>query len=384
MKYFLLLALLSPPAFALSPAQVKNILCPFRAKTAEKHFDHEFLEHGGAVEIQRTLQEYTQQQGKCLDVKSAANSSYEISFKNMVLPFELAASEHGKIKSIFFGPPRFLNDSVEKIVAELKKSPYKISFFASDASGKEWLAHDPDIALSISRSNQIFIARAVQEGQAKLSDLIPLDPKLVVRTFGMIQFWKPNTLLSVDTLMNLMISEKDLTASDLLLSRLDRSQFTQWGKSLSPFLSFREYFQLAEFPKKKLGSRTEVAKLVPELSKQPEPKEYRHDRMDLVGTIGWFASTRELCANALAVKSDILERNARLSEEYKAIQPKEIEEFGIVQSRDPGVSQVTAIFRVGSAWGCVALTANYEDDIEEATFGAIHTRLMNLAVAKAK
>ncbi len=379
---FLLALLLSTPAAALTPAQVKGVFCPFHEKRAAKQFDHDYQEHGALLEIRRALQEYTKQEGKCLGVRATEEDSFELDFKGLSVPLDLKVGADGKIKAAFFGPPLYKNDSLEKVLADLKREPFVSSFFAGTADGKELFARDADKPLSISRANQIFVARAVRESKLKLSDLVTLDGPLLVRTFGQLHTWKIGTLLTVDTLLNFLIGEKDLTASDLLLSRLDRGKFRQFGKSLEPFPSFREYFQLALLPKNELK---EIGKLLPSLGAKPEPAEYRMDRLDLVGTLGWFASAREICASALLVKDDILERNARLNEEYQSVQPKEIERFGIVQSRDPGISQVTAVFKTKTGpWTCLALTANHKDEIEENSFSSIQLRLMNLLVAKEK
>jgi hypothetical protein len=304
------------------------------------------------------------------------------------VPLDLVLTDTGKIKSQFFGMPRHKNDSLARIEAELGKEPYRVAFHAETDEGQKLLSHAADQALSISRSNQIFILRAaktaITEGKLKLTELVPLRREEAVKTMGSIHFWKDGTLISVDSLLSMMVAERDLAASDLLLSRLDPATLTGFGQSLKPFLSYREYFLLAENEKKDPPSRQAVAKLLPGLKGKPLPELYRFDRIDLVNTLGWFASPRELCQSALAVKEDLVELNARLNHEYQSIHPKAVEKYGLVQTRDSGISQVTVVLKTASSpWICIALTANHHDEVEEGFFSSLYTRLMSLSLEKA-
>jgi len=388
----LLLSISSPASEApktLPLAKVKGIFCPFSAARAKAAFDHEYLHHGGLEDLKKILAGNTRQFGKCLGLREATAGSYLLDYKEVSVPLELVLGDGDKIRNNFFGMPVHQNDSLAKIEAELKKEPYSVSFFVDTEEEKELLSRDADRALSISRANQIFLLQATQhavkEGKLKLSDLVPLRSDQAVKTMGSIHAWRDGTLLSIDSLLNLMVAERDVAASDLLLSRLDSTTFTRLGKSLSPFPSFREYFLLAELDQSELKNRKHIATLLPGLKQKPLPLEYRLDRVDLVSTLGWFASAREVCRSALAVKDDIVSLNARLSAEYLSVHPKSIEKFGLIQTRDSGVSQVVAVFKAAhSPWACLALTANHTEEIEEGFFSSLYSRLMNLALEKMK
>ncbi|HEY8280782.1 MAG TPA: serine hydrolase [Bdellovibrionota bacterium] len=387
----LFLALLSQPAWSLETAQIKAIYCPPGGKVDDKYskyFDHEYLEHGGFEELRQILQDQNRQFGKCLELKSISSTEFELEYKEASVPLDLVHESGKKIKGNFFGMPRIRNDSLKKLEEDLKREPYAVSFYAGLEDGKELFSRNADKPMSISRANQIFLLRAVQDGVAsgklKLSDLVSLDTERAVRTMGIIHYWKDGTQISLDSLLNLMVTEKDLSASDLILSRMEKGAFKGYSKGLDSFPSFREYFILAARDKEKIGSRAQAAKLISGLKNEPLPELYRTDRLELVDTLGWFASARDLCASALSVKDDILVRNARLSKEYQSVQSKQIEKYGIVQTRDSGISQVTVVFKLVSSpkWGCISVTANHSDEIEEALFSTLDSRLLNLVLAQ--
>jgi hypothetical protein len=121
--------------------------------------------------------------------------------------------------------------------------------------------------------------------------------------------------------------------------------------------------------------------LLPTLADKTAPVEPQADRADLVKALGWFATPKELCDSALAVKDEIVARNRRLSDEYRAVQPKNVEAFGVIQTRDTGISQLTQVYKLAgqNEWRCLAITANHGDEVEEGFFSSIAARLSRLA-----
>ncbi|MGZ3650137.1 MAG: serine hydrolase [Bdellovibrionota bacterium] len=371
-----------PAAAAEFPLpKLKSMLCPFNAAVAKKNVDSEILEHGGLDELRAALDEQKRQFGPCKGIRHLSGQEFEVEYKEAAVPLEIV-TDGKKVNSFYLGMPEMRNDSLEKVIASVKHEPYQTSFYLGTDAGKPLAAFDADRPLSISRSNQIFVLRAARENKLKLSELIPLDEKLYLHSYGILHFWKPGTLLTVDSLLHMMVSEKDLTASDTLLAHLGPDAPARYGKSLAPFLSFREYFQLSSLPKEKLKDRAAVAALLPSLAQGAAPARLNADRPDLVGVLGWFASAKELCDSALAVKDDILGRNARLNEEYRAVQPKNVAQFGVVQARDSGVSQLTEIYQLAGAkeWRCLSLTVNHSDEVEEGYFSTIAARLTRLSL----
>ncbi len=386
--HLLLTLFLSLSAFAakeLSVSEVKGIFCPFSSSRAKKALDAESLEHGGLEEIKRSLGEQIKLYGKCLGLKELEQHSYELSYQGVAIPLDLTYGEAGKIRAFFFGMPRHADDSPAKIAGESGKLPYTTAYLFMDENGREFLSRNADRPLNVSRSSQVFLLaaaqKAIREGELRLSDTATLRSARAVRAMGAIHGWRNGTLLTVDTLLNLMMGERDMAAADLLLEKVGRDAPASFGARLSPFLSHREFFLLAESEKSELSSPKKIRSKLAELEEKPLPELYRLDRLDLVPVLGWFASAREICRAALGVKEEVTELNARLSGEYSAVQPKSIERFGLVQTRDSGVSQVTAVLKAkGQPWACLAITANHGDEIEEGFFSGIYSRILNLGL----
>jgi hypothetical protein len=382
MPLITLFLLISPLAHAADfpVSRLKQLLCPYSAAMAKKTLIHELLEHGGLEEMRAALEEKTHQFGPCREVQALGGTNFELHYRDAIVPLEVI-SEGQKVRSFYLGMPEMRDDTAAKVITALKKEPYQTAFYAGTESGHELLSYQPDLVLSISRSNQIFLLRATRDAALAPSEALPLEEKSLIRSFGILQFWKIGTLLTVDSLLQLLVSEKDLTASDLLLARLGPSKVAKYGKSLAPFLSFREYFLLSALPREKLKDRNAVSTQLAALGNQLAPAPGPAEHPELLSVLGWFASPRELCESALAVKEELVARNRRLNSEYQAVQPKNVEVFGIVQTRDTGISQLTQVYKLHgqSEWRCLALTANHHDEIEEGFFSSITARLSRLA-----
>jgi hypothetical protein len=376
---------IQPQEKTLSAVEIKRALCPFSAKRAKGALAHESLEHGGLEDLRRSLNEQLRQYGKCQGMEEIAPQNYELIYPEVRVPLEVIYGPEGKIRTYFFGMPRHANDSPSKLKAELRKLSYRFSFLAVEENGKELIEHEAASALNVSRSNQIFIlaeaATQLKEGKIKRSDSLALARARAVQTMGTIFSWRDGTLVTIDSLLNLMIAERDLAAADLLLEALGQKNLARLGKELSPFLSYREFFLLTDLDRKSLDSPKKVEAQRAALDSKPLPEIYRLDRLDLIPVLGWFASPREICKAALSVKEDLIDLNAALAKEYANVQPKKILKFGIVQTRDSGISQVTAVYKTASSpWTCLAITANHKDEIEEGTFSGLYARLLNLAL----
>lgn len=380
MNHLLLLLSVLAHAADFPAANLKQILCPFNQAAARKSVDAELQEHGGLDELRAALDEQKRQFGPCREVKALGGTNYELRYQEATVPLEVI-SRGAKINSFYLGMPAMRDDTLAKVVAAVKKEPYQTAFYAGTDGGKELLAYQADLPLSISRSNQVFVLRAARDAKVRASDTVALEEKSLIRSFGILQFWKPGTLLTVDSLLQLMVSEKDLTASDLLLAKLGPGNVAQYGKALAPFLSYREYFLLSTLPKEKLKDRAAVAAQLLSLGPEKAPVEPQTDHPELLKVLGWFASPKELCDSALAAKDEIVARNRRLNDEYRAVQPKNVEAFGVIQTRDTGISQVTQVYKLAGhdEWRCLALTANHNDEVEEGFFSSIAARLSRLA-----
>jgi hypothetical protein len=365
---------------------LKSAFCPFSSSNTKKLLDHEFLEHGGLSDIKSGLASNSAQFGKCLDIKEKEKNAYELVYQRASVPLDLVFDERAKIKVVFFGMPRISDDSFEKVVQFLKDEKHNTSYLLQLENGKKISSHNDTQPLNISRSNLIFILdaakRGIKENQLRKEDVVALKKKRAIKTFSVIQSWSDGTLISVDSLLNLMTTDRDVSAADLLIERIGRENIERLSNHLKPFLTFREYYLLLELEKKDLNTKQKIQAMIAAKKDLPPPESYQLDRYDLVPHVGWFATSQDICSSAFAAKEEILAMNERLANEYASVQSKEIEKFGLIQTRDSGVSQVTALIKTKNApWLCLAITSNSElGEIEESFFSTLYSRLLNLSL----
>lgn len=208
------------------------------------------------------------------------------------------------------------SNSLEEIVAELKKLPGQTGFAAvklNDKNLEPVISYNSDKPFAIGSTFKLYIlaelVREITAGERKWSDVVELTEKSLPS--GQLQNWAIGSPVTLHTLAALMISNSDNTATDQLIETLGREKIekmlTTAGNEHSdlsiPFLKTVEMFKLkgaikdnyaAEYAEKDLSGKRSMLK--------NEIAAFDKDRIDLkflekpkyISKIEWFASPDDL------------------------------------------------------------------------------------------
>lgn len=371
-----------PHAYGDQEKRMKSALCPFQKKSARVLFDPELLHESPIEEIAEIFRGQVKQFGPCKNLRFNGHSSVTLSYRDAEIDLEVHLTQAGRIADLNFGLPRVINDSFAKIEQAARNSFPKISFFVRDLS-KEAFSVNADVAMNAGTNGRVFLLReafrAVKEGEVSRMQLLPIPEVKERVAFGILQKWKTGTKLTLDSLLQLVFLEGEPNAQDAILKFLGKENVEKGGKDLAPFLSQREFSLLSREEDVPSGKEALKARLG-DLASSSVVAEFPEDRAELVNQLGWFASTSELCASALEMRSESSLISDRPSNgENPGSKESWKETFGF-QARGFGVHQSTQVLqnRTGTSFYCVSVTANGASSREDDLFNQILSRLLAL------
>jgi Beta-lactamase enzyme family len=174
----------------------------------------------------------------------------------VILTMTVAAERPNQVIGLLITSIVTRNDSADKIIAEFHALPGHVAVLVQriEQPAQPLLSIDAEREQAIGSSFKLWLlaetARAVQAGQRRWSDVIPLGPPSLPS--GMTQAWPKSSPMTLHSLTTLMISISDNTASDTLLFALGRERVGRMLSTLGhaapsrtlPILSTVEAFAL--------------------------------------------------------------------------------------------------------------------------------------------
>ena len=238
----------------------------------EEIFTDGFLSAIPPAQFKTIAGQLTAQFGKALtveslDPKTGSRASLEVRMEGAIASggIAIAPGEDNKVSELLFQSFEPINDSLDKIEADLQALPGNVTWrFGNIADAPSTIASSgADIQMPVGSAFKLYVlaalAREVADGKRSWSDQITLGGK---RSFpsGMLHDWPEGSPVTLHTLASLMISISDNTATDALIDELGREAVFQTlvdsGHSSpvlnDPFLKTRELFLLKGGPEGRL------------------------------------------------------------------------------------------------------------------------------------
>ncbi len=339
--------------------------------------------------------------------QSATAGQVEIRYEKAVLGFSLViapAAPHRVVGLRIVGV-RQLEDDMDRLVAEIAALPGQSAFAVArlDKAGPQWIAaHRPDAAMAIGSSFKLILlaelARAVEAGERRWDDVVPLSHKSFS---GRLAAWPDQAPMTLHSLATAMIAESDNSAADTLLmllgrervgAMLERATQEPAVKGALPLLSTVEAFALKMPGKAELRRRYSGADTAGRLALlQGEAAQLTAAAVDVgavsetpvaIDSIEWFASPRQ------AVRLlDWLRRNGGAALPIMAVNPgigpadaQRWQYLGYKGGSEPGVIAMNFLTQ-GRDGHWYAVSGSWNDGkarVDEARFVALMTRAVNL------
>jgi hypothetical protein len=383
------LALL-PLAWAKAPplSVLSSALCPFSPKAAKAILSHELLHQLPAAEVKAIFEERAKLYGKCERLEPAGEHWRLVTADGSKLALEMEFNGAGKITDFAFGAVELEGDSLKKVEEFGRRAFPRFSYFLSEDE-KEIASSQKDLPLNVGKAAQLFLLTALQKrvasGSLKPESVATLEPRLFRLAVGPLKLWPAGTKLSVDSLKSFMLIENDTVAADLLLETVGRERVEEEAAGLKPFLSFQELHALQGEhapanvpPRLKPAEQIELARSL--LAKATAEADFQPMPPKQVGHLGWFASTRALCAALRSLSNEPSLPHTQAAEGTRARLEAHWGGVITVQVREGGVAQSTLLAknRRSGKQVCLSVTANGEEEISTSAFDDISDRILKV------
>jgi beta-lactamase class A len=340
-------------------------------------FSSEFLAHVPISQVQQIISSLKQGLGDYQKVEKQGNN-YIVVFVRGYVPTQIALDTNGKIAMLLFQAPVAKSKSLEEAIAEFKVLPGKVSFLVLEGKS-ERAALNANTPLAVASAFKLAVLQAlksqISSGERSWGDVFELKSEWKSLPTGILQTWPDGSLLTLQTLSALMISQSDNTATDSLINIIGRQAIESITPRNVPLLTTREFFVLKSAKNQELRKRyrdsnlQQKREILQSLAPQSLPNVSEFTGKPVALDIEWFFTTQELCS--------LIEEVADLplmSINPGVVNAQDWERVAFKGGSESGVLNLTTWLKAknGKQY-CVAATWNHDTPLEESRFMTIYS-----------
>ncbi|GAB4350941.1 MAG: serine hydrolase [Leptolyngbyaceae cyanobacterium] len=308
---------------------------------------------------------------------------YRIVFERGFVPTKISLNANGQISGLFFQPARLKVGQLSDIVAAFKALPGQVSLLVLE-DGTERIAFHAHQPLAVGSTFKLAVLatliQQIQSGQHSWEEVVSLQGQWKSLPSGVLQTWPDASLLTVQSLAALMISQSDNTATDHLMHLVGREAIEAVTLRNRPFLSTREAFVLKSrknfdlLQQYRLGDEAARRQLLQTLVQKPLPTADEFTAEPVALDVEWFFTTTELC-NLMAQVKDL----PLMSINPGVAQPQHWQQVAYKGGSEAGVLNLTTGLKAkdGKQY-CVSATWNNTAILDESRFFTLYTSLLEL------
>lgn len=343
-------------------------------------FTPAFLSQVPMTQVQQIITSIKAELGTYQEVQSEGGD-YRIVFERGDVPAQISLNANGQISGLFFQPARLKFGQLSDIVTAFKALPGQVSLVVLE-DGTERVALNANQTLAVGSTFKLAVLAAlkqqIQAGQHSWGEVVPLQAQWKSLPSGILQTWSDSSLLTVQSLAALMISQSDNTATDHLIHLVGREAIEAITPRNRPFLTTREAFILKSQKNSDLlrqyqaGDQAARRQLLQTLVQQPLPNAGEFTAEPAALDVEWFFTTTELC-NLMGKVKDL----PLMSINPGVAQPQDWERIAYKGGSEPGVLNLTTGLRAknGKQY-CVSATWNNTAVLNETHFLTLYTSLL--------
>ncbi len=383
-KYFLAFLICTAPLFGEKPkgeAAVLKALCQFENSNLASHINPYFLSKLPTEKLVGILQGFKDQEGKCLNIEKVDAKNFLYTTDKSQRAMQLYLDKNEKIRGLWFGNATSYGEKLSVVKDELKKLPGKVSLSYLKNGKAEILSLNPDLPLAIEMSSSLYLlkllSQRVKKTKLKWNSSIKLKNELKSIPGGRLYEWPNRAPVTVQTLATMLMAYSDQSAYDHIHNLVGRKALEKASSKNKPFLRTMDYHKLrgdkvVGYSKKKIKEKRDLLKA---LQKKSIEELSTVDSAFEIDSIGWFATTRELCQLLHSIRN----------EPYAGVNPGLAQRGGwekaaFKMGRAPGVVQYSQlVIPKGSKDSfCVSITWNYSGgDMEPSKIDSLLSRILS-------
>jgi beta-lactamase class A len=307
--------------------------------------------------------------------------AYVTEFERGSVPTEAQLDGDGRFVRLFFRPSEMRAIPLQEAVAAFRGLRGESSVEVL-TDGAERASLRPDEAMAVGSAFKLVVLAALREDidakKRSWADVVTLLASDKSLPTGTLQKWPVGSLLTLESLASLMISQSDNTAADVLLRVTGRAHEEALSPRNTPFLSTREAFVLKAADGSSLLDRFRSSdpvnrrKVLGEIAALDLPNANKLSPSPTALDIEWLLSTRELCAFMNRVQDlPSMSINAGVAHAH------DWEHIAYKGGSEPGVINMTTALRGGGHAHCVSATWNDKSGpLDEAEFASVYGQLI--------
>ena len=294
------------PAVAEKSAETEALTRVFTYSTDQRKdlFAESFLDQVPIDNINKIIAQYTSKLGELEEIESS-NGAYTLIFEKGTAPSRISLDKDGKIAGLWFGNWTLTSDTLDKLVSELENLESSISLYIGKNRQKLY-SLNPEEKMAVGSSFKLYVLKALYDKIESVDweNVVRLDDEDISLPSGLLQDWPVGTPVTVKTLSNLMISQSDNTATDMLIDLVGKTYLEQKTSSKNkPFLTTVEAFNLKygvdsttqeEYITGSTQQRREILESLQGL--RVSVSEVSVSIPTLIEEVEWFFSTQELAS----------------------------------------------------------------------------------------
>jgi beta-lactamase class A len=354
----------------------------FKTTPAQDWFTPQFLAAVPVEQIRAIITQLSQDLGTFQSIQPEGEG-FAIQFSGGMLPAQISLTDDGKISGLLFGTPIPKVTSLEDAIAPFKKLPGKVSLIVLEGKTTR-VSLNPTLSPGVGSAFKLAVLSTLrtQIAQKKLTweTIVPLQSNHKSLPSGTLQTWPEGTVLTVQTLAALMISQSDNTATDHLIQLVGRENIEAIAPKNKPFLMTRELFQLksnsntAILERYRKGTIDQKRLILKELANQPLPKLSDLSTEPKALDVEWFFTPEQLCQLINNV-SDL----PLMSINPGVARSQDWQKIAFKGGSEPGVLNLTtSVTAKNGKRYCIAATWNSDRSVDEAKFMTPYSGLLQL------
>ncbi|MBS3765380.1 serine hydrolase [Candidatus Bipolaricaulota bacterium] len=208
-------------------------------------FAESFLNQVPISNINNIITQYKSKLGELESIKSG-EGPYTLIFEKGTAPSRVSLNTEGEIAGLWFGNWTLKSDTLDKLVSELKDLDSSVSLYLSK-NGEELYSLNKEEKMAVGSTFKLYVLQALYDKFESdvWNKVVWLKKKDISLPSGVLQDWPVGTPITVKTLSNLMISQSDNTATDILIELVGKKYLEQNTNPRNrPFLTTVEAFNL--------------------------------------------------------------------------------------------------------------------------------------------
>ncbi|NDJ19544.1 serine hydrolase [Myxacorys almedinensis A] len=349
-------------------------------------FAPNFLAQVSPLQVQSILTSLATELGTYQRVEPSG-SDYQVIYEKGSIPAKIMLNAKGQIAGLLFQSARVSLKSLEDAIAQFKQLPGKVSVLIQENNGNKntkKIGLNETSPLAVGSAFKLAVLAAlkaqIQAGQHRWEDIIAISETQKSLPSGFLHQWAEGSLLTVQSLAALMISQSDNTATDHLIHFVGREAIEQLTPRNRPFLTTREAFTLKAQPNLDVLQQYRAANLanrralLDKVAQLPLPgvEEFTSDPTAI--DIEWFFTPDELCSLMNTVKDlPLMSINPGISDS------KGWERVIFKGGSEPGVLNLTTGLQAkdGTQY-CVVATWNHDQILDDKRFVSLYESMIDL------